>query len=53
MELLQDCWETLAQAQFIMGLNRTKVLIFCVECREMSYLTRDLAQAEKIDVVTR
>ena len=32
---------------------KSKVLIFCVEFRELSHLTRDLSQAEKkITVVT-
>ena len=35
-------------------INLTMVLIFCVEFRELSHLTRDLPQAErKINAVTR
>ena len=34
-------------------LERPMVLIFCVEFRELSHLTRDLSQTEKkINVVT-
>ena len=40
-------------ANIISKLLQIQVLIFCVEFWELSYLTRDLSQAEKkIDVVT-
>ena len=33
--------------RYVFYVNITGVLIFCVEFRELSHLTRDLSQAEK------
>ena len=47
LSLLRNINFSFQQWYFVTKIVLTKVLIFCVELRELSHLTHDLSQAEK------